>query len=264
MNRRHLKRSNRRLTRVSRHILDETRYHDKNAESFIEASKKDLIWQIPEEMVFTKYLGQNKKWVLFDLGCGPAENIKRNVLPKMRKGDVYVGVDVSKRLLDRAKQNMPRGEFIQAPMGDLKMPRESVDYLSFFGALHHDEKPQRTLKKVVNFLKPGGYVFLREPQEKVMKRGCGASPHEGGLNPSELRGWLENSGLNIVEWHFLNTIPFHLLRRLLTKLRLSRWEEIAFFWKIKVWLELILERLFVGFLTCLEGTDMFIVAQKPK
>ena len=249
-------------SRLSKHVLDEMNYHDKVAGLFIQTSKKDLIWQVPEEMVFVKYLSSNNNWVLLDIGCGPAENIKRNILPKMKKGDVYIGVDVSERLLCKARQNIPNGTFILSAMNDLAMPKMKIDYLCFFGALHHDEAPEQTLAKLAKFITPGGFIFLREPQRRAFKKGEGASPHEAGIDPANLRKWLLDSDFKVLEWHFFDTAFFHLARRLLVKLRLDRWEEKVFFWKVKVWLEVMLEKILVGFLDRWQGTDMFIVARK--
>lgn len=251
--------------KISKHILDEMRYHDNHFDLLTERGKKDLIWQVPEEMIFiNKYLYKGRNWILLDVGCGSAMNIKRNIMPRMTEDDVYIGVDISKKLLGEAKKNIPSGIFIQQPMGNLEFPGQCFDYICFFGALHHDEEPGKTLKKIAKFLKPMGFLFLREPQDKAMKKGYGESPHEGGINPVDLKRWLRASNFEILEWHFLNTKLFHLSRQFFTKLKLSYWEQIEIFWKIKVRMELFLEKFLRGFLSSLEGTDMFIVARKIK
>lgn len=249
--------------KISQHILDEMDYHNRHSELLCEESKRDLVWQVPEKMIFIdRYISQDKNWTLLDLGCGTAENIKKNILPKMTAKDVYIGIDISKKLLNQARRNVPQGIFRQLPMGNIEMPKKSVDYISFFGALHHDENPKETLRKVSNFLRPGGLIFLREPQESAFKKGNGASPHEGGFNPTSLKKWLNESNFEILEWYFLNTRFFHLARRLLIKLKLGRWEEVESLWRVKVSLELIMEKFLAGSLKLFQGTDMFIVARK--
>lgn len=249
----------------STHVLDEMRYFDLNYRKYSSLSKKDLIWQVPEKIIFVdKYIDKNKSWSLLDIGCGPAENIKKNILPFLKKSDIYIGIDISKKLLERAKKNIPNGIFIHKPMGVLKFHPNEFDYISFFGSLHHDEFPEKTIGYVSKLLKYGGFLFLREPQEKAFKKGFGVSPHEGGIKPERLKEWLVHNDLKIIEWHYLNTIPFHFLRKILTKLRLSRWENYVFLWKIKVQLELFLEKRINNYLSCLMGTDMFIVAKKIK
>lgn len=249
--------------KISKHVLDEMKYHDNHFNLLIETSKGDLIWQVPEEMIFIKkYLYRDKNWILLDIGCGSAENIKRNILPRMTVNDIYIGVDISKRLLERAKQHIPNGVFIQKPMSDLEFPEGYFDYVCFFGSLHHDEFPEKTLKKVSKFLKPGGFIFLREPHGTAMKKGFGCSPREGGINAADLQFWLGESNMEVKEWHYLNTLFFHLLRRVLIKVGLKNWEKFSFFWIIKVRLELILEKFLIGPFEFFKGTDMFIVTRK--
>lgn len=248
---------------ISEHTRRELEYHERRADFLIQRSQKDLIWYVPEGLIFFKrYLPLKKKWLMLDLGCGTAESIKRNVVSQMKRNGAYIGVDISKKLLTVAKKNVPDGIFINQTMEEVSFPKKTFDFICFLGALHHSEFPQKTLKRAMTSLKERGYIFLREPQEKAMKRGRGESPCEGGINPYELKKWLKKSGCKILEWHFLNTTPFHLARRFLIKLRLSKWEQKEFFWKIKVWSELFLEKFFIGSMNRLNGTDMFIVARK--
>jgi len=248
----------------SNHIHKEELYHDRNAPLLIKSSVTDFIWIVQERIIFIKkYLKRRKKWCWLDIGCGPAENIKRNILSLMSDRNIYIGVDVSRNLLKKARENIFNGIFIKRPMGNLELPYGVFDYVSFFGTLHHDEFPKETLMKVSSLLKKGGYLFLREPTDIAMKRGCGLSPCEGGINPSELRKWLKENNFKIIEWHFLNTKIFHFARKILKKMRLKGLEKIEVFWKIKVFFELFLEK-FLENNTCasIRGTDMFIIAKK--
>ena len=242
------------------------KYHEGNSVMIISSSKKDLIWQAPEKIIFIdKYLSRIKKnWVLIDFGCGTAENIKRNILPLMKKNDTYMGIDISGRLLTRAEKNIPNGIFINAPMAKANLTPHEADYLTFFGSLHHDENPQKTILKASSLLKIGGFAFLREPNEIAFKKGGGASPWEAGFNSNKLRSWLERAGFRIIEWHYLNTKPFHFLRKCLAKFRLGSWEKVPIFWKFKVIIELFMEKPIKIFFKPWRGTDMFIVAKKVK
>jgi len=248
----------------SNHIYKEELYHDRHAPLLIKSSTTDFIWVVQEKIIFIKkYVEKGKKRYWLDLGCGPAENIKRNILPFMNDQNIYVGVDISQNLLNKARKNIFNGIFIKKPMGSLELPYGVCDYVSFFGALHHDEFPKDTLIKVSSFLKKGGYLFLREPTDIAMKKGYGLSPCEGGINSDELRGWLKENNFKIIEWHFLNTKIFHFIRKILNKIKLRKWEEMEFFWKIKVRFEIIIEKLLENkLLSSLKGTDMFIVAKK--
>jgi len=248
----------------SSHVRKEALYHDKNAPFLIKSSLTDFIWIVQEKIIFIKkYVKKGKKWYWLDIGCGPAENIKRNIFPLMNDQNIYIGVDISQNLLNKARENIFKGIFIKRPMGNLRLPCGTFDYVSFFGALHHDEFPRETLMKVSSFLKKGGYLFLREPTDIAMKNGCGLSPCERGINPDELKRWLRENNLKIIECHFLNTKIFHLVRKILNKIKLKEWERIEIFWRIKVYFELIIEKLLKNkLLSFLRGTDMFIVAER--
>lgn len=247
---------------LSTHICKEMKYHNSQSDLIISKSKTDFIWQIPEKLIFNKYIDRKKNWTLLDLGCGSAENIKKNIHPLMTKNNTYIGVDVSKNLLQKAKENIPTGKFILQPMHKIEMKDKSIDYLCFFGSLHHDEFPEKTFKRVIKFLKPGGLIFLREPQEKAFKKGCGISPYEAGINPVNLKRCFENAKLTVLEWHFLNSYFFHLIRRFIKKFKLDKLENKESFWVVKTKTELLFERLLNGLLKNLQGTDMFIVAKK--
>lgn len=251
------------MKKYSKHIEGEKCYFEHNYKYLIDRSKYDFIWSAPEKLIFIDtYLALKKDWVLLDLGCGAAENSRKNILPLINTETKYIGVDISKKLLKEAKLNIPTGYFYESPMGDLNIPNESVDFVCFFGSLHHDEFPAKTIRKIAGFLRKNGIVFLREPQEKIMKKGFGESPYEAGINPKILKKWLTSAGFNILEWHYLNTMPFHFIRKVITRLGLGGLEKTEVFWTIKTRIELILEKFFIGRLKPYEGTDMFIVAQK--
>lgn len=249
--------------KYSPRVMSEIKHYDTNAEFVSKASKTDFVWQVPEKMLFIdKYLRKSGKWTLLDLGCGSAANIKRNILPYLSRDSKYIGVDVSTKLLKKAKQNVPCGTFINLPMSKLDFPKNSIDYISFFGSLHHDDNPEITIEKVSSFLKRNGFIFFREPNEKAFKKGFGFSPCEAGIKEDKLKKWLSDSGLKIIEWHYLNTLPYHKIKKFCNKVHLNIWENSILLWKVKVKMELIMEKLFARVLPGLSGKDMFIVAKK--
>jgi len=247
-------------TNYSKHISAEIEYHDKSARDIISTSKKDFIWQIPEKLIFIdQYFSKKKKRVMLDLGCGTAENIKRNVLPLLKKDDVYIGVDLSKKLLKIARKNVPGGIFINCPMRKVNLKRK-INYLCFFGSLHHDENPEMTLIKLSKNLRAGGFIFMREPSDKAFTRGFGASPYEAGLGFKDLKRWLKKANCEIIEYHFLNTTLFRLSRKWLNKIGLHFWENFIFIWVLKTRIEILFEKFF----PFSKGVDIFLVARKVK
>lgn len=244
--------------KVTHHENCERKYFDDNATKIIFESNNSAVWRIPEKIILLKngYFPKNR-WKFLDIGCGPAKNIKANLGKYFLKDNQYFGIDISSKLLKEAKKNLPKGNFIKSPMSLLKFSEDSFDLVSFFGSLHHDENPKRSLNLATKFLKKGGYLLLREPRVEAFAKGFGASPNESGLNSRELKKWLNDLNFSIINWYFLNTPFSHLIRRLLNKFWLKKFESSELFWVIMTYIEILLNKIKVY-----SGYDMFIVARK--
>lgn len=108
-----------------------------------------------------------------DLGCGNGRLLKS--LEESSKNFDYTGIDFSEGLIKQAKKQFPKYPFSVVDMRELDFPKESFDMIFSIAAFHHlDKKKERVelLKKINNWLKPGGYLFMTNwdlRQKKYLK-----------------------------------------------------------------------------------------------
>jgi SAM-dependent methyltransferase len=181
----------------------------------------------------------------------------------MKKTDNYVGIDISKEMLKIARKNIPNGVFLKETMTSLKI-NDKFDYISFFGSLHHSPNPHFTLKNIVRFLKPDGYLFLREPSNKAFVKGNGLTLDEEGLDLVDLRNNLKKLGFYIVSFNTINSKNFNTIRRLLQRAHLSFWEKFIESWILKTKIEFFLQKILPSKITDNFGLDFLIVARRVK
>lgn len=76
-----------------------------------------------------------------------------------------VGVDVSPRAIDAARQRAPEGrpEFVQTSGFELPFPAASFDLVTSFQVLEHVPDPVKFLRELARVLRPGGTVILATP-----------------------------------------------------------------------------------------------------
>jgi SAM-dependent methyltransferase len=103
---------------------------------------------------------------MLDLGCGLAQTI-RVVCDPETVGYSYVGADLSFNAL-RSARRMLRGDFVQCTADRPPFRVASVDAVVMLGTLHHLPDNQRALERVVQLVRPGGFVAFHE----VTRRGA--------------------------------------------------------------------------------------------
>jgi cyclopropane fatty-acyl-phospholipid synthase-like methyltransferase len=92
---------------------------------------------------------------VLDLGCGAGIPVARDLIAQ---GFNVTGIDGSVRQIERARQNVPKAQFIHADMTAVKFPRASFEAIGAFYSITHvprDEHPM-LLEHVAKWLTPGG------------------------------------------------------------------------------------------------------------
>jgi SAM-dependent methyltransferase len=96
---------------------------------------------------------------VLDIGCGPGLYLKDF-------GDKYVlyGQDISQSMIDIAKKELPRGNFINGNILDVELPRE-LDLIYCIGVLIYIPPSQldKFFDKIFAHLNNGGILFLNYP-----------------------------------------------------------------------------------------------------
>lgn len=117
----------------------------------------------PEQEKFVSLLPKNA--TILDAGCGPGRDCEYFV----KQGFQVVGVDLSDKLLDIAKQRVPKASFSKQDLRALIFPPNSFDGIWACASLlhlHRAEVPQ-VLENFFHLLKPGGILFV------MVKEGSG-------------------------------------------------------------------------------------------
>lgn len=96
---------------------------------------------------------------ILDIGCGAGLPIDQYFIDH---GHKVIGIDISEKQIDLAKNNIPQGEFFVKDMSDLKAGEYSVDaVVSFYAIFHIPRKEHEDLfKKINSFLPEGGLLLV--------------------------------------------------------------------------------------------------------
>lgn len=80
----------------------------------------------------------------------------------MKQGFAVNGIDISKRMIEFAKKNVPQAFYEVKDMSQLKEGEYCVDGIVSFYAIFHTsrEKHQELLKKFASFMPNGGVIFI--------------------------------------------------------------------------------------------------------
>jgi SAM-dependent methyltransferase len=157
------------------------------------------------EQTLAKVPGENFDRVL-EVGCGAgfgAEYLQGSF-------DRYVGIDHSRRLIEVAREkNSGEGVRFEAKSIETFEPPFDFDLILMIGVLHHLEKPSRSLKTMVRWLRPGGYLVANEPQPanpliRVARRArarldSAYSSDQEEFSPDDLRSLFQGAGLEKIE-----------------------------------------------------------------
>jgi len=239
----------------------EENYHDAVAHEFLQQRKRDFIWEIPEKLFLLKknYL-QNKS--IIEMGCGPSFLIAKIVKTQQIQIKTYLGIDISKNMIALAKKNFPNGTYIVGNMTTINLPNSSADTILSLGALHHAENKYTTISNWIRILKKKGYLLLREPTYKALKKGTGASPTEEGIEAKKVDKYLNMKGLKIKKNLYFCSCLFHLINRLLIKVFGTLWTKNEILWYPLMIFDIFISNTLGQVIPLLRGDACIIIAQK--
>ncbi|KOC63506.1 Biotin biosynthesis bifunctional protein BioHC [Habropoda laboriosa] len=101
-----------------------------------------------------------------DIGCGPGDVTKRLILPKLSPEAELVGTDISKPMIDHAKQKYvdeKRLSFFELDIETAALPNEQIgqysNALSFY-CLHWCQNTWQAFENIYKLLRPGGKALV--------------------------------------------------------------------------------------------------------
>jgi ubiquinone/menaquinone biosynthesis C-methylase UbiE len=150
---------------------------------------------------FCQYLGFNSE--VLDLGCGFGKDSKYFI----ERGFNVTGIDLSAKLLEIAKKEVPRANFLLMDIRDLRFMENSFSGIWASASLLHIPKIdiQKTLDSLRAVLKKNGviYISLKEGTgeyfEADMRYGKDALKYWSYYSPNEARSIIKKVGFKIIK-----------------------------------------------------------------
>lgn len=102
-----------------------------------------------------KAVGKIKGKNLLDVGCGAGVHIEQY----LKKGAKCSGIDISKTLIDLARERCPEAEFKVGTMTKLPYKNNSFDIVTISLALHYVEDTRKVFREVNRILKKNGLIY---------------------------------------------------------------------------------------------------------
>ncbi|MDI6740846.1 MAG: methyltransferase domain-containing protein, partial [Candidatus Edwardsbacteria bacterium] len=162
--------------------------------------QRKFLWYPESIAMFAKWAGLKPGMTVADAGCGLGY-MGYTYWPHFGKGGLYIGVDLSHKLLVRARKDSQiwarpgMARFARGDARRLPFPENSMDAVMCQTLLMHLIDPQAAVAEMARILKPGGIMLCHEPDN---------------LSSSMTRGYSEKSELSIAEEAFLHKINLHL------------------------------------------------------
>ena len=94
---------------------------------------------------------------VLDIGCGAGIPIAKSLAARYR----VTGVDISPEMIQRARQNVPTGDFLCADIMSAELPPFSFDAVVAFYSIFHLPRLEHPnlFRSIHRWLKPGGYLL---------------------------------------------------------------------------------------------------------
>jgi uncharacterized protein YbaR (Trm112 family)/ubiquinone/menaquinone biosynthesis C-methylase UbiE len=109
-------------------------------------------------MVRSRITGRAKR--IANLGCGYDPNFASLIA----EGHVFVNFDIVQDMLQRLQARYPLGHYVNGDLGSLPFRPGAFDYLVSIDVIHHEcENLPRVFASFRDLLKPGGTLFLEDP-----------------------------------------------------------------------------------------------------
>ncbi len=108
------------------------------------------------------------KKTFLDVGCGHGWAVRR--ARKIYGAGKSVGIDISAKMIEKAKSRTPEGEgfqFLLAGADSIPCPGDEFDAILCTCSFHHYQKPVKVLSEMRRVLRKGGRLALLDPARDV-------------------------------------------------------------------------------------------------
>ena len=134
---------------------------------------------------FVKLLPEEAR--ILDAGCGAGVPIAKFLV---ERGFSVTGIDISTKMLEIARKQVPEAKFIEGDMTKFSLPDESFHgIVSLYAIIHVPrEKHEQVFQNFYRLLRPNGILFLCTGPVRAR-----AHP-----SPEKSLSWLRNAGFEII------------------------------------------------------------------
>ena len=137
---------------------------------------------------------------ILDIGCGSGKLIDSYLI---QAGFQVTGIDLSEKMADLAKKNVPAMEVHHADFLNWKT-EEKYDALIGFDSLFHIDEPRQAeiYPKAAELLKPGGYFLFTAGNKRSSVTGemLDREFSYGALDQEKVKRLLETNGFEIIRF----------------------------------------------------------------
>jgi cyclopropane fatty-acyl-phospholipid synthase-like methyltransferase len=138
---------------------------------------------------------------VLDLGCGTGIPIARHIV---QKGFRVIGIDESDKMLDIARKEVPKAEFIHDNMVEVELPGSFAAAIAWDSVFHVERQHHSNIfKKLAKSLEYGGRLLLSaggSGADSFTSEMFGHTFFYSGHEPEETRELLEAAGFEIDVW----------------------------------------------------------------
>lgn len=179
------------------------RSYNKAAKDY--AAGRDQSENIVHLEILNKLLPHNSS--ILDIGCGAGKPVDSYLVIK---GHKVIGIDISERMIELAKQNVPQADFRVEDMSDFKAEEFRVDAVVSFYAIFHTprESHKDILRKINSFLRKGGYILITmgvDDWEGEEENFYGVNMRWSHYDAKANIGLVENAGFKILKEEIITT-----------------------------------------------------------
>ncbi|MFV0131917.1 class I SAM-dependent methyltransferase [Streptomyces sp. HMX87] len=180
------------------------RGYDALSVRYDEAYDSDSKYRMWTESLNARLRGSSR---VLDLGCGGGVPVARDL---SHAGHHVTGVDISETQILRARERVPRADFIRADATSVDFPVESFDAVVCLYALIHipldEQRP--LLQKIASWLRPGGWFLCSTGQHEWTGTdedwlGSGVAMWWSHADAGTSRDWITVSGLVVEREEFV-------------------------------------------------------------
>lgn len=116
----------------------------------------------------SKYIPRETGITIVDFGCGQGDLMKE--MKKINPLAEYIGLDVSKDALERARASFPGAEFHSIVDGaPLPLQSNSADFVFSSEVIEHVYDTENAFTEIIRILKPGGRALITTPYHGMIK-----------------------------------------------------------------------------------------------